>query len=710
MEDARISLTVEGMTCNHCASTVNGIIQQEGGKEIEVDYLMGEARFDQLSDQKLQRILDRLDKAGYKAAPEFSEQANDQHTGLSSVERKFLTTLPFSLVLFAHMFVPHDWWLNNPWVQLALCVPVFVIGLWHFGGSTYEALRSGTINMDLLILLGGTSAFVYSLYGTIAFGATPEAHPFLFYETTSTIISLVLLGYVIESRAVKRTTKVLRDLFKARPEKAKKLVQNGLNQDLLVVNASTLQKDDVILVNTGDRIPADGTLMHGSIELDESMLTGESEPKLRHKDDQILSGALVLDGNGTIRVTKTGADSTIGRIVSLIKASRAERPAVQKLADQISAWFVPTIVGVAVLTFTFNFFWAEVGLTDAILRSVAVLVIACPCAMGLATPTAVSVGLGLAGRLGIIVKRASVFEALSKVTVMVFDKTGTLTKGKLKASPIYMAKDWEASRIWGIIKTLELHSSHPIAKSLLEMDVASEQVGLENVREIKGAGMTATWQGKDIRFGTAKHTSQEESDADLYLCADGTLIASLQLQDELKPESAEALKALRKSNLNIHLLSGDNARKTSTAAKALDIEHYRSAQLPDQKLAYLKTLQQKYALAMVGDGINDAPALAAANVGISIGNTTALASESAQVVIMGSSLNAVTQLMRISKRVVAAIRQNLFWAFAYNIVAVPLAAMGYLDPMLAALSMAFSDVVVIGNSLRLRFVLPKQSG
>lgn len=707
MDEKRSSLSVEGMTCNHCASTVNGIIQQEGGKDIHVDYLMGEAQFDAISEEKLQRIIERLSAAGYKANSE-SDTAEAQ-SGMSEVEKKFLFTLPFSVLLFSHMFIPHDWWLNNIWVQLALCLPVFAMGLWHFGRSTWEALRSGSINMDLLILVGSSSAFGYSLYGTLVYGASAASHDFLFFETTSTIITLVLLGYVIEHRAVKRTTQVLRMLLKAKPEKAKKLQKSGHNQDLVVVNASDLTTGDVILVNAGDRIPADGKLLHGKLELDESMLTGESKALVKEKNAQIYSGALVLDGNGTIEVTKTGEQSTIGQIITLIKASRADRPEVQKLADRISSWFVPVILGIALITFLVNFFVVDTHLTPSILRSIAVMVIACPCAMGLATPTAVSVGLGLAGKLGIIVKRASVFEELAAIKAIIFDKTGTLTKGKLQVSMSFHASEWSEERIWGLVRALELHSSHPIAKSILVASQNDLATNLQNIEEVKGLGMRATLDAQEVRFGSAKFTALE-SDADLHLTVDGQLIASFQLQDELKTEAPACITQLQKAGMEIHLLSGDSEQKTTPVAQQLHIEHYKSEQLPEQKLKYLKQLQQEKPLAMVGDGINDSPALAAANVGISIGNASALASESARVVIMGSSITSVTQLMKISSRVVSTIRQNLFWAFAYNIVAVPLAAMGYLDPMLAALSMAFSDVVVIGNSLRLRFILPKQVG
>ncbi|MEX2596666.1 MAG: cation-translocating P-type ATPase [Salibacteraceae bacterium] len=704
MEDDRLNLKVEGMTCNHCASTVSGIIKQEGGEEIHVDYLMGEANFDLRNTQKMERILKRLKDAGYKAQPE-SDQ-NEVKKGFSSIEKKFLFTLPFSLILFMHMFVPHDWWLNKPLVQLGFCLPVYFMGVYHFGKSTLESIKSGNINMDVLILLGSSSAFFYSLYGTIAH---PGNHAFLFYETTSTIITLVLLGYVIEHRAVKRTTSTLRELFKAKPEKAKKLIQNGLNQDLKVVNASSLKPDDIVLINAGDRAPADGVLIHGNITVDEAMLTGEAEEINKQKGDEILSGSVVIDGNGTLKVERAGSESTIGQIVELVKKSRSDKPAVQKLADRISSWFVPVIIGIALLAFALNFWVLNIDLGNSILRSVAVLVIACPCAMGLATPTAVSVGLGLAAKLGIIVKRASVFEELNAIDTFVFDKTGTLTTGKLEIILSDSDPDVDQELVWRLIKTLETRSNHPLSASFLKLTEHLEEVEMSDIEEVKGKGLKGTYQGKTVSLGKSGFSDAENpfENGDLYLALGDKVIAVFSVKDALKEDAQGMIQKLQRTGKHVSLLSGDRQEKTAEIARVLGIKTFKGDQLPEDKLRALEELKTKHKVAMVGDGINDSPALAKADVGISIGNANALAGESAKVVIIGSKLQLITHLNTISKKVVSTIKQNLFWAFSYNLVAIPLAALGYLDPMLAALSMAFSDVIVIGNSLRLRMVLPK---
>ncbi|MEQ9186879.1 MAG: cation-translocating P-type ATPase [Cryomorphaceae bacterium] len=703
----RLNLKVQGMTCNHCASTVGGIIQQEGGKDIHVDYLMGEADFDLSQADRLQKILSRLKSAGYEAKSEASEEAAT--SGFSSIEKKFLFTLPFSLVLFSHMFVPHDWWINDPWVQFLLCLPVYSLGAYHFGKSTIEAIKSGNINMDLLILLGSTSAFGYSLYGAIEYGSTAEAHDFLFFETTSTIISLVLLGYVIEHRAVQKTTTLLRDLIKSKPEKAKKLVQKGLNQDLEVVLAVSLRPKDLILINAGDRVPADGIIVHGDLTFNEAMLTGEAEGIRKGKGREIFSGSLVTEGNGTVEVTKAGDESTIGKIIELVKQSRSDKPSVQKLADKISSWFVPTIVALAVLTFCINAIVIDTPFSDALLRSIAVLVIACPCAMGLATPTAVSVGLGVAARIGIIVKKASAFEEVSALSNVVFDKTGTLTTGDLDIILEDTFGNFTLEEIWGMIRTMEKRSNHPIALKILSLTEGMDEVTLENIQEVTGGGLQAGWKGKRVKFGTPEFCGITEREVDLVLTVDDEIAAKLSVSDRLKSDAQSAISFLRSQGLDLSILSGDSASKTKSTADALGISDFHFRQLPEQKLKMIAELKTKGKVGMVGDGINDSPSLAKADVGISMGSANALAAESAKIVILGDKLNNLERLFRVSNKVVTTIKQNLFWAFSYNLIAIPLAASGYLDPMVAALSMAFSDVVVIGNSLRLRYVLGKHS-
>ncbi len=701
MEVNEVNLSITGMTCNHCASTVNGIIEQEGGGEIHVDYLMGEAHFNLENIEKLNAIAKRLKQAGYEANMGGEALKTSKY---SSIEKKLFLTIPFSLVLFSHMFLPMHWLINDAWIQLFLCLPVFAIGVHHFGSSSYQSLRSGTINMDILILIGSSSACIYSLVGMFWF--SDHMHDFLFFETTSTIITLVLLGYVIEEKAVQRTTMALKSIIKRRPEKAKKLIQNGLNQDLTIINTSEIRIGDVLLINSGDGVPVDGKIIHGKIKVDQSMLTGESDLTSLERGQKVMSGSIVSDGNATIEALNIEAKSTLGMIVDLAKRSRADKPQIQKLADQISSWFVPAVLTLSILSWAINFWILDVGLSETLIRSIAILVIACPCAMGLATPTAVSVGLGLANLRGIIIKKASTFEAINEASVCIFDKTGTLTTGEIQFELFLEDTSFNEKQIWSYIYELEKHSSHPIARSLIESAGSNTETQVEDPREIKGKGMIAQLENKELRFGSSSFTSQT-GDGDLFLTLDNKLIAYLIKKEELKTEAKSVIQRIKLAHKNVILLSGDSLRKTKEIADMLEIEDFFGDQLPEEKLTFIKNKQKNNKVIMMGDGINDAPALSASSVGISIGTNNALASESASVVIVGSSLDRLTDLLKISSSVVRTIRQNLFWAFSYNLIAIPLAALGFLDPMLAALSMAFSDVVVIGNSLRLKLALPK---
>ena len=702
MQKEHVLLDVKGMTCTHCSATVSGIIEQEGGTDIHVDFLMGEAEFDLESAEKLDRIKGRIQSAGYQAS---LERIDSGKIETPLVQKKLIWTLPFSLILFSHMFLPQDNWLNIAWVQFALSLPVVLIGLSHFGKNVIESLKVGQTTMDVLILLGSMSAFFYSLYGTLMVKGAAE-HDFLFYETTTTIITLVLLGYVIEHRAVLKTTSELRNLFRMKPEKAKKLVGDALNQVVEVIKVEDLQVEDLVLVNSGDKIPSDGKVMHGEIEVDESMLTGESIAILKSKDHVVLGGSIVQEGNASVQITKTSREGALSQIIQLVKQSRADKPEIQRLADKMSAWFVPTILVLAAMTFLGNNFILEVGTTDSMLRAIAVLVISCPCAMGLATPTAVSVGLGLAAKAGIVIKRATTLEALNHVKTIAFDKTGTLTEGSSGLRSEWHTSQYDQNQMLAIVSTLEQYSNHPLAKLLTNNETSDAQ--LTEIKEVKGKGLQADWKGKAIKLGSALFTGSNKDAGSIFLTIDDELVVHFEVQETIKASAKEVVEQLTHDEFNVLLLSGDLDRKTSMVSQSLGIDQFQAEMLPEMKLERLRKEKSQSSIAMIGDGINDAPALAEANVGISIGNSNALAAEAAEVVLLNSSLLTIPRLFQISKHVVRTIKQNLFWAIAYNVVAIPLAAFGYLDPMLAALSMAFSDVVVIGNSVRLRYTLPQK--
>lgn len=695
-------IEVEGMTCANCARGVQKGLEKIGLDEVDVNFSTGEVRYRNSPKLSAERISQTIESIGYGVK---SQEEGDKNSSLSKIEKKFYFSLLFTLPLFAHMFLPFAW-LHNPWVQLGLSLPVVSVGFWHFGRSAYHSLKNGMPNMDVLIFIGSMSAFAYSLVGTLQFMGTPEVANYLFYETAATIITLVLLGNLLEHRSVKQTTTAIAALSELQKNTAKRIVLVEGEEQIEEVDASTLSISDQLQVNEGDRIPMDGRIQKGSCKVDESMISGESEAIRKEAGEKVIGGTVVQSGNFQMIVTAVGKDTVLSKIIELIKKAQADKPNIQRLGDQVSAIFVPVVIGIALLTFSIWFFALDSGLQQAMMNAVAVLVISCPCAMGLATPTAVMVGLGRAAKNGILIKGGATVERFAKIKHIVFDKTGTLTTGDFSLKKVsLLEEDISEKEVLSIIYSLEKYSTHPIAQSLVRIlkKQGISSMPLMQQEEIKGKGI----QAKDLeanlyQLGAAKWL-YPEGNASLYLSKNERLIAAIDIEDEVRTDSEQMLKNFHRIGIHTHLLSGDKEAKTAALAKELGIDQYRAEQMPEQKLREIERLQNDGYTAMVGDGINDAPALSKATVGISLSNSTQIAIQSAQVILLNAkSLQSVFDSFLISKHTYLTIKQNLFWAFFYNVVAIPLAALGYLDPMIAALSMAFSDVIVIGNSIRLK--------
>jgi Cu+-exporting ATPase len=623
----------------------------------------------------------------------------DEKSGLSEVEKYFYISLPFTALLLLHMFIP---WhvLHNPWVQLVLATPVFAIGLWHFGRSAWHSLKGGIPNMDVLIIIGAMAAFGYSLFGTLT-AAGPD---FLFYETAATIISLVLLGNVIEHRAVAKTTTAVKALMRLQKGKALRIIESPEGEILERTATSAIQKGYLLQINQGDRIPVDGKVIWGEGVVDESMLTGESDAILKEKDDKVVGGTLLQSGNIRFQATAVGKETVLSQIIDMVKRAQGDKPSIQLLADRISAVFVPVVVGIALLTFLLSYLAFGLSLQASIIHAVAVLVISCPCAMGLATPTAVVVGIGRASQKGILIKGGKTLEAFSQLKYVVFDKTGTLTTGDFVLKSLN-CEEKEKAEVEAVIAGLEARSSHPIAASLQRAISSPKLIEWEEIKEVEGYGI----EGKDkvgntYKLGSYRWAKDLTSDDthNLYLLKNGALWATIDLQDEIREGARTALEALKARGLSPVMLSGDRQAKCDIVANELGIEQVYAEKLPAEKLEVIDQLNKSGGAAMVGDGINDAPALAQARVGISLSQATQAAIQSADIVLLHGRLSGLKDLLAIGKHTVMTIRQNLFWAFAYNIVAIPMAAFGFLSPMLGAAAMAFSDVIVVGNSLRLR--------
>ena len=693
MSEKEVVLQVDGMTCNNCAAGISKALKKKGYSDADANFVSGEVSFSIKEGLSLEKAIENIHSLGYKV----SEQAHDER-GLSGVEKKFIASAVFTIPLFLHMFFSADALINNPYVQIGLCLPVYIIGFLHFGKSAWGSLKGGVANMDVLIFVGSSAAFFYSLAGTILYWKAPAMHNFMFFETAATIVTLVLLGNVLEHRAVKQTGKQIGSLQKLQNPLAKIVMHVGNREKIFETEASTVRKGDLLQVLTGDGLAVDGKVVSGEAYIDESAITGESEPIHKKAGDKVYSGTIVLDGQIRFEADENATNSTLQKILSLVKSARRDHPQIQILGDKVSAIFVPSVLAISAVTFALSYFIFDVSLTQTILNSVAVLVISCPCAMGLATPTAVVAGIGRAAKVGVLIKGGSTLENYAKADIVVFDKTGTLTTGNFLIKTLGNEPETEYK---AIIKGLELHSNHPIAQSFLRKYANVNEASLEQIREVKAEGMFGlTQEGKEVFFGKTKNNPA----ADIVLKIDSESVATFKIDDEILPNTRETISYLKAQGKRCIILSGDKEEKVSQVAREIGIDEYHFSLNPAEKLEFIKKLSKTHLVAMVGDGINDGPSLAAADVGVSHGGATTLAMESSKVVLMNpDTMVTLKNSVVISDMTYSTIKQNLFWAFAYNVVAIPVAAFGFLNPMIAALAMAFSDVVVIGNSIRLRY-------
>jgi len=699
---------VGGMTCGNCALTISRYLEKQGVSHIQANAASGELQFTAAGTVDVERIYKGIGQLGYQviqpggAGHEHDHHHGHQHAGLG---RLLLISALFTAPLLLHMFMGHDSLLNRPWLQLLLVLPVYGIGLLHFGRSAFRALRNGIPNMDVLIILGASAAFFYSLAGMLFFPGA--AHQYLFFETTATIITFVLVGNWLEERTVKTTTSSIKALAALQPSTARVVMTDSIGKEMVMtVESKLLKLGDVVLVNDGDSIPSDGVVINGAAMVNESMLSGESLPVQKAAGMTVTGGAVVVAGNMRIRTTAVGEATALAEIIRLVQRAQAAKPPMQKLADKISAVFVPLVLGIAIAAFLVNYFAAGVPMAQSMMRSIAVLVIACPCAMGLATPAAIAVGLGRAARKGILVKGGDTLERFKEIRQIVFDKTGTLTTGALQISA-FRTEGMPEEEFRSVIVSLEHYSAHPIARSILEAWKDVPPVTLRDIHEQKGEGIQGTDEaGNRWQLGSQQllnGSSKDKEGYDVHLLRNGQWVGGLCLDDELRPDAAETIRQLHADGYTTVLLSGDREEKVVALGAALGIGRIFAGQRPAEKMARLDELRAAGPLAMVGDGINDAPALAKATVGISLSDATKVAMQSANVILSNNRLSSLPTAIRLGRYTYQTIKQNLFWAFFYNVLAIPLAAMGYLSPVWAAIVMAFSDVILVLNSLRLNY-------
>jgi len=698
-----INWKVDGMSCSTCALTIGKYLERKGLQNIKVSLASGDVSFDAATDLDKTQLQKGIHDLGYTVLKEEAAAGGSaERFSLNKHLRYFLFCLPFTLLLFLPM-LGHNGalrWLMLPWVQLILCLPVFVAGMRFFGRSAVKSLLNGLPNMNVLIALGSTAAFVYSLTGTLlALG-----HDYLFYETTASIVTIVFLGYYLEDASVRATQRTLNSLASTQKVMANMIAFDDQHQEVLFpVEGSQLRSGDLLLIRTGEQVPADCKILWGEAGADESILTGESLPVEKKAKDRLIGGSLLVSGTVKVQVTAAGQDSILSGIVRLVKQAQGEKPPIQLLADRISAVFVPVVIGLAVLSFAGNLLYLHQA-GPALMRSIAVLVIACPCAMGLATPAAVAVGLGRGARKGILIRNACHLEAFRTIRRVVFDKTGTLTTGEFSISGWQALGGSSPETVQEIAYSLEKYSNHPIAKAITREWKRTSALRWAKIEEVKGLGMRGETKEGEVfwagSYSVAAKLTMDDSH-NVYIVAGDRLLGFIDVADRVRPEAARVIHRLREQGIHTVLLSGDRYPACRRLADTLGIPEVLAEQSPEEKLRQVARLNAEMPVAMVGDGINDAPALARATIGISLGDASQLAMQTADVVLMNHGLGHLPAALDLGRHTFGTIRGNLFWAFFYNVVAIPVAALGMLTPAVAALVMGLSDVVLAANSLRL---------
>lgn len=687
------------MTCTNCALAVTKYLEKEGMQNVKVNPIDGDVHFESAAwnDASSQKLNKGISALGYTVMSAAAASAAPARPAMNRYLRYLLICLPFTAILMLHMLPGIHWhWLMNPWVQLALCLPVYATGMYFFGRSAWKSLGSGSPNMNVLITIGATAAFLYSLLGTLFL----QGEQYLFYETTAAIITLVFLGNYLEDLSVHSTQRALNALARNQRVMANMIAYDDQHQELVFpVENTQLRSGDLILIRSGEQVPADAKILWGEGSVSEAIITGESWPIRKKSKDKILGGSLLLDGSFKAQVLAAANQSVLANIVNLVKKAQGDKPPVQKLADRISAVFVPLVLGIAAITFIANYFWLD-AFTPALMRSIAVLVIACPCAMGLATPAAIAVGLGRAARNGVLFRNARSLEAFKQIKQVVFDKTGTLTTGSFSIEG-YEAIGIDDAEFKRIVYSLEKYSNHPLASSISREWKTQNEIRWVQIEEEKGKGMNGTAKSGDTYRAGAWSADPGSAHHNIYVWKNGQLIGWIDLKDTIRPEARDIITYLKSRQVTTILLSGDREANCAALAATLGIDQYQAEQSPAQKLATIKQLSAQAPTAMVGDGINDAPALAAATVGISLSDASQLAVQTADVVLMDNGLKNLPLALGLGRHTLLTIRQNLGWAFAYNIIAIPVAAFGLLTPVFGALVMGLSDVVLAINSLRL---------
>lgn len=720
----KTDLDVFGMTCAACSTRIEKVLnKQDGVKHATVNLTTESATIEYnpgLVDVK--SLIDKIKNVGYDAKPkaEAKEKQTYKEKQLKNMKTKLIISVllsaPLLLTMLVHLFgmsIPDIF--MNPWFQFVLATPVqFIIG-WQFYEGAYKNLRNGGANMDVLVALGTSAAYFYSLYEAFKTIGNPEYMPHLYFETSAVLITLILFGKYLETRAKSQTTNALSKLLNLQAKEAR-VIRDGKE---LMIPVEEVVVGDCLIVKPGEKIPVDGMVVKGRTSVDESMLTGESIPIEKGSGAKLIGSTINKNGSIEMEATKVGKDTALASIVKVVEEAQGSKAPIQRLADVISGYFVPIVVGIAILTFIIWITLVEPGqLEPALVAAIAVLVIACPCALGLATPTSIMVGTGKAAESGILFKGGEHLEGTHELEAIVLDKTGTITKGKPEVTDF--SGDEETLQL---LASAEKGSEHPLAEAIVAYATENniDFLEVEHFEAVPGHGIEAIISGKNILVGNRKLMNDHQINTAGYeeklvdyetdgktamlIAIDGEYRGTVAVADTIKETAPEAIKQLKDLGIEVFMLTGDNERTAKAIAKQVGIDQVIAEVLPEEKAAKVKAIQEQgKKVAMVGDGVNDAPALVTADIGIAIGTGTEVAIEAADVTILGGELLLIPKAIKISHATIRNIRQNLFWAFGYNTAGIPVAAIGLLAPWIAGAAMALSSVSVVTNSLRLKRV------
>lgn len=718
-EAEAIDLSITGMTCAACAARIEKVVGRVPAvRSVHVNLASERAHIVYLpGSASAETFIDAVEKAGYGAVPATRDTLEDDRQRRAQAYRRDLVkfsiavvlTTPLLVQMFIMLFGGHPFMPN--WLAWLLATPVQFYTGWRFYVGAFHALRGGAANMDVLVALGTSAAYVDSAVLTL-FG-----QPEVYFDSSATVVTLIFMGKLLEARAKAKSSSAIESLAKL-GAKVAHVVRDGTEADVPV---DQLRVGDTVRVRPGEKVPSDGVILDGVTSIDESFLTGESLPVSKGSGDPVTGASVNQAGAFMMTITKVGADTALAQVIRLVDEAQGSKAPVQRLADKISGIFVPVVLVIAAITLVL---WGVIsGFAPGLIAAVAVLVIACPCSLGLATPTAIMVGTGLGAEQGILIKGGEHLENAHRVDTVVFDKTGTVTIGRPTVTDVYVAPDASETDLITLAAAVEAQSEHPLAIAVLTHAAAAERTlpAATNVQAIPGQGIVGTVGGRTVRVGNQKFIAEVASAVDrpavdealaqyenagktaILVAVDGQWLGMMAMADTVKPDAAAAVRNLRALGIDVWMLTGDNERTARAIASQVGIDQVIAGVLPADKASQVQALRKTgCVVAMVGDGINDAPALAAADIAIAMGTGADVALDTAHIALMRANVQGVVDAIRLSKATMRKIRQNLFWAFFYNAIGIPLAALGILSPIIAGAAMALSSVSVISNSLLLR--------